>query len=134
MEGQTVSALLDTRSPVTVLLLNFIVNSLVQLKKENQTKEQWKDKMKRWQQEPSLVLNIYGGNKLTIVKETLISLRAITIVAQHCCCSRRILLMHNLLSGTDSLSSLGFQVIQKSLSKESVDLLTDKKVEGYMSS
>jgi len=42
--------------------------------------------------------------------------------------------MHNLLSGTDSLSSLGFQVIQKSLSKESVDLLTDKKVEGYMSS
>jgi len=36
---------------------------------------------------------------------------------------------HELLIGTDLLPSLGFQVIQKSLSKELVDLLTDKTVE-----
>ena len=43
VEGQPVTTPLDTGLPVTILSLNLLVNRWVQLKKEGQTKEQWKE-------------------------------------------------------------------------------------------
>jgi len=43
VEGQPVTALLDSGSPVTILSLN---SMWAQLKKEDQSKEQWKEKVR----------------------------------------------------------------------------------------
>ena len=60
VEGQPVTVLLDTGSPMTVLSLNLIVNRWAQLKKEGQTKEQWKEKVRKWLQAPRLSSKIMG--------------------------------------------------------------------------
>ena len=82
VEGQTVTALLDTGLPGIILSLKFIVNRWAQLKKESQTKDQWKDEVRRRLQAPSLVLKNYRGNELNILKEILIKTeRGMAIVA-----------------------------------------------------
>jgi len=59
VEDETVDALLDTRSPVTILSLNFIVNKWAQQKRESQSKEQWKKEVRERLKAPSLTLKNY---------------------------------------------------------------------------
>ena len=73
-ETQPVTPLLDTGSPVTILSLNIIENRWVQLKKEGQTKEQWKEELRNQLQAPRFVLRNYGGGEPNIFKETSVKL------------------------------------------------------------
>ena len=59
---------------MTILSLNIIVNRWTQLKKEGQTKEQWKEKLRNQLQAPSLVLRNYRGGEPNIFKDTSVKL------------------------------------------------------------
>ena len=121
VEGKTVKALLDTGSPVTILLLDLLFNHWAQQKKAGQTVEQWKEEVRNRLQNPSLILRNYGGNELDILKETTFKLErggySYTVV---------VLLKknppHDLLIGTDLLPLLGFQKTVNS--KIALDMFT----------
>ena len=78
---------------------------------------------------PSLVLKNYGGDELNILKETSVKLER-----DGHSCTVLVLLQkipsHDLLICTILLSVLGSQLIQKSISSESVDILTDKQTKN----
>ena len=74
VEDETVEALLDTGSPVTILSLNFIVNKWAQQKRDSQSTEEWKEEVRGRLKVPSLTLRNYGGGGLDILKETTVKL------------------------------------------------------------
>ena len=126
VEDETVDALLDTGSPVTILSLNFIVNKWAQQKRESQSKEQWKEEVRGRLKAPSLTLKNYGGGELNILKETTVKLKN----GDHTCTAVVLLQKdppHNLLLCNNLLSKLGFKFIQyEDSTGKAVELLTDE--------
>ena len=64
IEGVSVSALLDTGSPVSIISLEFIVNVLAKQRTQDQTPQEWRASVKK-RLEPSAVnMWNYGGGPL----------------------------------------------------------------------
>ena len=124
VENKTVEALLDTGSPVTILSMNFIVNKWAQQKRESQSTEECREKVRGRLKVPSLILRNDGGDELNILKETTVKLRN----GDHTCIVVVLLQKdppHDLLLGTNLLSVLGFQFIQyENSTGKAVDMLT----------
>ena len=123
VEDETMDVLLDTRSPVTILSLNFIVNKWAQQKRESQSEEQWKEEVRGRLKAPSLNLKNYESGELNILTVKLKN-------GDHTCTAVVLLQKdppHNLLLGTNFLSMLGFKFTQyEDSTGKAVDLLTDE--------
>ena len=57
LEGQPVKGLVDTGSPVTIVLIDCLLDVLVKNKKTDQTKEEWKEEVKKRFLAPTLSIN-----------------------------------------------------------------------------
>ena len=104
--------LLDTGSPATTVSLEFVVNIMVEERKEGQSKEQWKiDTLKS----PNVTLKNYGGHPLDVIAQTPLRLshsdRTVeaTVLIQKGA-------PNQLLLGTDILGDLGFVLMTETLS------------------
>ena len=71
LEGQSVNALVDTGSPITIVSIDCLLNVLAKLQTPNQTLEEWKQEVKDWFQTASLSVNNYGSGEVNIVGQLL---------------------------------------------------------------
>lgn len=124
-EGRPVQALLDTGSPVTIVSLEFLLQTLAKQRPASQTVAEWQIAVKARLQPPSVTLQSYGGKELNIVRQVS------TVVSRgdhHC--EATILVQKNapldLLLGTDLQSKLGFFFLQSSAEEAVTDLLQKK--------
>lgn len=67
MEGCPITALLDTGSPVMIVSLDFMVQTLAKQKGENETAQAWRARVEKRLEPPSVPLRSYGGQPLNIV-------------------------------------------------------------------
>ena len=63
-EGRPVQALLDTGSPVTIVSLEFLLQTLAKQRPASQTVAEWQVAVKARLQPPSVTLQSYGGKEL----------------------------------------------------------------------
>ena len=68
-EGRPVQALLDTGSPVTIVSLEFLLQTLAKQRPASQTVAEWQVAVKARLQPPSVTLQSYGGKELNIVRQ-----------------------------------------------------------------
>ena len=122
LEGESVSALVDTGSPVTIVSLECIVKTLARKRCPEQSPAQWRREVEKRLEPPTLPLRSYGGNELNLVKQIQVTLSragfSVTSVVQ----------VHggalvDLLLGTDLLPHLGFSMVAKSPDGSTLDLL-----------
>ena len=75
VEGRPAKALIDTRSPVTIVSLSFLMNALVQqLKLINPSKEVIREEVKKRLEPTAFRLKSYSGDTLPIVKQACLQL------------------------------------------------------------
>ena len=127
-EGVPVRALLDTGSPVTIVSLSFLLKALTQQQTKDQTPAEWEEAVKLWLSPPTLTLQNYGGDELSIVRQ----LTAVISRKDHSC-EATVLVQKNapldLLVGTDLQAQLGFLFLQTETDGTAIDLLGEEKWE-----
>ena len=69
IEGDTVDALVDTGSPVSIISTKFLFHTLARNKKSDQTGSDWAEEVRRRLYPSMLKLRSYSGNDLPIVKQ-----------------------------------------------------------------
>lgn len=67
LEGESVSALVDTRSPITIVSLSCLVKILAKKQQQDQSPAQWRSVEKRVMP-PDMYLFCNGGGELNLVK------------------------------------------------------------------
>ena len=107
LEGVTVTALLDTGSPVTIASFEFVLRALAAKRPSSQTKEDWKAEMKSRVEKSTVNLCNFGGGRLDVIGQMIVSItrgnyqtKAVILVQDKT--------PLNLLVGTDLLATLGF--------------------------
>ena len=127
-EGVPVRALLDTGSPVTIMSLSFLLKALTQQRTKEQTPAEWEEAVKLRLSPPTLTLQNYGGDELSIVRQ----LTAVISRKDHSC-EATVLVQKNapldLLVGTDLQAQLGFLFLQTETDGTAMDLLGEEKWE-----
>ena len=68
LEGVPVSALLDTCSPVTNVSMDFLLQALKEQRVAGQSPAEWAQTVRERLQPPSLSLQNYGGDRLSIIR------------------------------------------------------------------
>ena len=74
LEGEAITALLDTGSPVTIVSLEHLLQILARTRPPGTTPEQWRAMVENHLKPTSLSLQNYGGDELTIVCQISVSL------------------------------------------------------------
>ena len=74
LEGEAMTALLDTGSPVTIVSLEHLLHILARTRPPGTTPEQWRAMVENRQKPTSLSLRNYGGDELNIVHQISVSL------------------------------------------------------------
>lgn len=69
LEGESVSALVDTGPPVTIVSLECIMKTLAKKHRAEQSPTQWRKEVEKRLEPPTLPLWSYGGNELNLVKQ-----------------------------------------------------------------
>ena len=127
-EGTPVRALLDTGSPVTIVSLSFLLKTLALQRTEDQTPAEWEKATKKRLSPPTLTLQNYGGDKLSIVRQ----LTAVITRKDHSC-EATVLVQKDapldLLLGTDLQAKLGFLFLQTETDGIALDLLEEEEWE-----
>ena len=125
IEGRPVQALLDTGSPVTIVSLEFLLETLAKQRPASQTVAELQVAVKARLQPPSVTLQSYGGKELNIVRQ----MSAVVSRGDHFC-EATILVQKSapldFLIGTDLQSKLGFFFLQSSAEEAVTDLLQKK--------
>ena len=127
-EGVPVCALLDTGSPVTIVSLSFLLKALAQQRTKDQTPAEWEEAVKLRLSPPTLTLQNYGGDELSIVRQ----LTAVISREDHSC-EATVLVQKNapldLLLGTDLQAQLGFLFLKTETDGTAIDLLGKERWE-----
>ncbi len=136
LEGNPVVALLDTGSPVTIVSLKFLVETLAKQRQKEQSPSDWRAMVEERLEEPTVTLQNYGGMRLNIVRQLKASItrpgHSVSAVIQVQKDAPA-----ELLLGTDLLPKLGFHFVQSQPEGEDIDLLTQlppSRAEGEESS
>ena len=121
LEGVTVTALLDTGSPVTIASFEFVLRALAAKRPSSQTKEDWKAEMKSRVEKSTINLCNFGGGRLDVIGQMIVSItrgnyqtKAVILVQDKT--------PLNLLVGTDLLATLGFVLIEKQAGRSAREL------------
>ena len=128
-EGVPTRALLDTGSPVTIVLLNFVLQALAKQRElESQTPTEWEQVVKARLSPPKLTLQNYGGSDLDIIRQT-----TANISRENYACNATVLVQEDapldLLLGTDLHASLSFLLLETGSNGRALDLLQNKEWE-----
>ena len=83
LEGETVEALLDTRSPGTIVALEYQLEVLAKRRPPTQTPKEWQEQTKQRLEPTTVVLRNYGGGQLPI----LCQIRLVLARADKECCT-----------------------------------------------
>ena len=121
LKGSQTKALLDTRSPVTIVSLQFLLDALAKQRPESQSPEDWKAAVEKCLEPSRITLHDDGGQRLGIVQQVKVR------IARPGCAVEAVVQVQNgapinLLIGTD-LPRLGFIFLQMELNGEDLDLL-----------
>ena len=107
VNGVTAKALLDTGSPATIVSLAFVLRMLAGERTPDQSLDQWKEATHQRFANPDLALNNYGGQRLSLIAQTELTLsqgdrevQAVVLVQKDA--------PNDLLLGTDLQPQLGF--------------------------
>ena len=124
VEGEPVEALLDTRSPVTIIQLEAFLEILAKQLHPGQTPSEWRTMVESHLEPTSLILQNYSWDNLKIVQQIKIDMShpgySITVVVQVQKGAPA-----KLLIGTDSLSQLGYLFIQTTEDNSNCDVLSN---------
>ena len=74
LENITITALLDTGSPATIVSLDFLLQTLAKQKGENETAQAWRARVEKRLEPPSIPLRSYGGQPLNIVGQITVNI------------------------------------------------------------
>ena len=69
MEGETIEALLDTGSPVTIIRLETLLQLLAKQRCSSDTPAEWRAAVESRLEPSAMVLRNYGGDKLRVVQQ-----------------------------------------------------------------
>ena len=122
LEGEMVSALVDTGSPVTIVSLNCLIKLLDKKRRPDQSPAEWRKSVEQRMVPPSMSLFCYGGGKLNLVKQMEVTLSRAGYT------STAIVQIQSgapvdLLLGTDQLPYLGFGMTACNADGSTQDLL-----------
>ena len=108
LDGTPTAALVDTRSPVTIVSLDFFLKAAAAKKEPGQTPTAWREAVKQRLQPATMSLQSYGGADFDIIGQALcrISVRKHRVEAVQPNAPMELLL------GTDTLHKVGFALTQ----------------------
>jgi len=69
LEGQPVKALVDTGSPITIVSMKCLLDTLEKLRMPGQTVDEWRRGVMSRLQSPSLSVSNYGGGEVNIISQ-----------------------------------------------------------------
>ena len=124
VEGQPVTALLDTGSPVSIVSLEVFLQVLKKQRPTGQTADQWAEAVKQRLQSADISLHHYGGDQLRLIWQTTTEIERkgnthqVTILVQKNA-------PLDFLLGTDLMETLGFQLVESAAPSTSVTILQD---------
>ena len=124
VEGQSVTALLDTGSPVSIVSLEVFLQVLKKQRPTGQTADQWAEAVKQRLQSADISLHHYGGDQLRLIWQTTTEIERkgnthqVTILVQKNA-------PLDFLLGTDLMKTLGFQLVESAAQSTSVTTLQD---------
>ena len=125
VNGVPTEALVDTGSSATIVSLDFAMKVFAKERDKFQSTAEWQDKITEKFSDPEVTLKNYGGHRLDIMAQVLVSLtqgehqiEAMVLVQKGA--------PNNLLLGSDVQPQLGFSLAMEKSSTEAVDLLTSK--------
>ena len=121
VNGVAATALIDTRSPATILSLEFLLGALAKNRPDGQTREQWKEDILTRFSAPKVKLNSYGSHQLDIIAQILLSFSqsthsvdAVVLIQKGA--------PNDLLLGTDLQRQLGFLLTIEKATGHHVDI------------
>ena len=110
-EGCPVKALLDTGSPSTIVVLDFLLETLAKQKKPEETPREWRARVEQKMEPPTIPLCSYGRQKLNILCQI-----TVDIIRGNHKVTAKVQVQKGapvaLLIGTDLLSRLGFALLE----------------------
>lgn len=110
LEGHPVKALVDTGSPITIVSIDCLLDTLAKNRAKGQTVQDWKRQVEERLQTPSLSVSNYGGGEVNVISQL-----SITLTHGEKECQSVVLVQKGasleLLLGTDVLAQLGFYLL-----------------------
>ena len=129
IKGSTVEALVDTGSPITIALIECLLDILEKHCPSEQSPPEWMKQTKARFQPPKMTINNYDGGRVNIIAQFPTTLRHgdqqchVTILVQ-----RGASLV--LLLGTDVLDLVGFHLVKNLLRGPLIDVVTRQPLPG----
>ena len=115
-------ALLDTGSPVTIVSLEFLLQTWAHQKPIDQTTADWEAEVKARLTPPTLTLKNYGGDELTIIRQVTVEISQDITPAESYSAGVKEPPLY-VLVGTDLKAALGFLLLQTGKDETATDQL-----------
>jgi len=125
LEKQTVKALIDTGSPVSMVSIEFLLQVLGADKVNSENKEDWTKVVRAKLKPPSVTIQNFSGDQVNVICQCTVEVSR----GEHRCRTTVLVqngVPQNFLFGTDLLGKLGFSVLQPSAESRMVDLLSSR--------
>jgi len=122
LEKQTVKALIDTGSPVSIVSIEFLLQVLGANKVNSENKEDWTKVVRAKLKPPSVTIQNFSGDPVNVICQCTVEVSR----GEHSCRTTVLVqkgVPQDFLVGTDLLGRLGFCVLQPSAEGRMVDLL-----------